>query len=585
MQKLQTCSDILDHIEKSTPNTKAFNNHTIDGWNSKSTQEFLESVRFITLGLYAIGMRRGDKIGIFANSSTEWSIADLAIMISGCVTVPILPNISEDNFVYEVKESELNMIFVDGEDQWNFFMQNIELFEKGIGFGKCPDNSKVISFQEVIEKGKGLDALKPKLFTQLREALKPTDLGTIIYTSGSTGVPKGVELTHGNLTAVLNYAEFRWDSKNDRYLSVLPLAHIFGRCINLWVLTWGSSVYYTSDYKKLGEICKEIQPTAIVVVPRLLEKMYMKMYEKMHSSSLFKRLIGQFAFDLAKKTKLTSIDKYLLKIADKLVYVKLRGALGGKIRIVISGGAPLSPYLQRFFDTAGIPIYEGWGMTEACPVCVNTPQRKKMGTVGRSLHEQHIAISPEGEVLVKGSLVMRGYFNHPELTAATIDKQGWLHTGDRGSIDKNGYLTILGRIKELYKTSTGEYVAPVPIEQAIGRLPLIDMSLVTAEGRKFTSCLLFPNMEMLKRLKVQKNAESMTDEEFLKSSFIKKEIDKHFEEVNKHLNHSEKVNAYRFIMEPLSIQAGELTPSMKIRREVVLNKYKNTIDEMYEELE
>lgn len=583
MQKLKSCSDILKLIEKSQPNAKAFNDHMGDGWRAWPTGEFLDSIRFITLGLYAIGMRRGDRIGIFANSSTKWSIADLAIMISGGVSVPIIPNVSEDNFLYEVKEAELNIIFVDGEEQWSLFQKYRDMFEKAIGFGKCPEDLKAISFQEVIEKGKGLHRSQPKLYDQLREALKPSDIGTIIYTSGSTGVPKGVELTHGNLTCVLNYAEFHWDAKKDRYLSVLPLAHIFGRCINLWVLSWGASVYYTSDYKKLKEICQEVQPTAIVVVPRLLEKVYMKMVDKVHTSSPLKKAIGEWAFKLAKKDNPTSVERMLLKVADKLVYGKLRDGLGGKIRIVISGGAPLSPHLQRFFDTVGIPIYEGWGLTEACPVTVNTPQHKKLGTVGKPLHDQKVVISPQGEVLVKGTLVMRGYFRHPELTAAAIDSQGWLHTGDRGTIDKNGYLTILGRIKELYKTSTGEYVAPVPIEQAIGRLPLIDMSMVIAEGRKFTSCLLFPNMEMLARIKAQKNADGMSNEAFLESTFIKKEMEKHFEDINKHLNHWEQVNAYRFILEPLTIQNGELTPSMKIRREAVLKKYKNVIDEMYHE--
>lgn len=583
MDKLHTCSDILRNMENSDPNPIAFNNHTANGWESMSTQEFLNSIHYTSLGLYAIGMRRGDKVGIFANSSTQWSIADLAIMISGGISVPLFANISEDNFLYEVKEAELNIIFTDGDEQWGILQRHSGLIEKCIGFGDCPKDPRAITLKEVIEKGKELHRAQPKLYEQLRAALRPDDVATIIYTSGSTGVPKGVELTHGNITCVLNFSKFQWDVKKDRYLSVLPLAHVFGHCINLWVITWGPSVYYTNDYKNLGAICQEVKPTAIVVVPRLLEKVYMKMLDKMHSSTGIKRAIGEWAFKLAKSEKQSTWHTTLLSIADKLVYSKLRNALGGMLRIVISGGAPLNPQLQRFFETVGIPIYEGWGLTEACPVCVNSPNQKKIGTVGKPLHEQQISISPQGEVLVKGSLVMRGYYRHPELSATALDKDGWLHTGDRGSIDKHGFLTILGRIKELYKTSTGEYVAPVPIEQAIGRHPLIDMSMIVAEGRKFTSCLLFPNMEMLARLKGQKNADSMSNEDFLKSDFIKRELDKHFEDVNKHLNHWEQVHAYRFILDPLTIQSGELTPSMKIRREVVAKKYKNIIDEIYKE--
>lgn len=251
--------------------------------------------------------------------------------------------------------------------------------------------------------------------------------------------------------------------------------------------------------------------------------------------------------------------------------------------MVISGGAPLNPQLQRFFDRVGINIYEGWGLTEACPVCVNRITQNKRGTVGPPLPEQELKITAGGEVLVRGSLVMRGYYLNPELTSQTIDKDQWLHTGDRGVIDQDGFLTILGRVKELYKTSTGEYVAPVPIEQALSRYPLIDMSMIVAEGRKFTSCLLFPNVDVLARMKAKKRLGNLGDEDFLKSDYISREINKHIKEVNKHLNHWEEIHAYRFILEPLTIQNGELTPSMKIRREVIAKKYSRLIDEMYEE--
>lgn len=583
MKRLHTCSDILRCLEESPLKPHALNTQSGVGWRSISTGEFLESVKNVALGLISIGMKPGDRVGILANPSGEWTVVDMAIMVAGGVAVPLFGNISDENFLYETEEAELHILFVDGIEQWAMYQRHANRFKTVISINDSSSGVKALSYEELQEKGRKLDKTQPGLYQKTRESLKSIDLAAIIYTSGSTGTPKGVELTHENLTCVLDFGEFHWNPECDRYLSVLPLAHVFGHCINLWVLAWGASIYYSNDYKNLGAVCREVKPTAIVVVPRLLEKMYMKMADQVHSSSGIKRFIGEWAFALAKRKTSSPLDAVLRPVADRLVFSKLRDALGGKIRIVISGGAPLNPELQRFFDTVGIPIYEGWGLTEACPVCVNVPEAKKNGTVGQPLHGQQIKISPEGEVLVKGSLVMRGYYRHPEITKQAIDSDKWLHTGDRGTIDDDGFLTIKGRMKELYKTSTGEYVAPVPIEQALARNPLIDMSMVVAEGRKFTSCLLFPNMDALARMKSQKKADHISNEEFLKGDYVRGEIDSLVNELNKHLNHWEQIHGYRFILEPLSIQNGELTPSMKIRREVVAKKYSKLIDEIYEQ--
>lgn len=582
MKTLHTCSDILRCLEEQPSKAKALNTQAGAGWRSISTHEFLDAVKYTALGLVSLGMKPGDRVGILANPSAEWTVIDMAIMIAGGVAVPLFGNISDENFVYEANEAELKILFVDGAEQWAMYEKHAKIFKHVISINDTSSSVKAISYQEIQSMGRNLDQEKPELYQKLRDTLKTSDLAAIIYTSGSTGTPKGVELTHENITCVLDFGDFHWNPDTDRYLSVLPLAHVFGHCINLWVLAWGACVYYSNDYKNLGNVCRDVKPTAIVVVPRLLEKVYAKMADGVHGASGLKHLIGEWAFALAKKAAPTALDNLLRPIADKLVYGKLREALGGKIRIVISGGAPLNPDLQRFFDSVGIPIYEGWGLTEACPVCVNIPEAKKLGTVGLPLHGQQIKVTPEGEVLVKGTLVMKGYYKHPELTAQAIDKDKWLHTGDRGVIDSDGFLTIKGRMKELYKTSTGEYVAPVPIEQALARYPLIDMSMVVADGRKYASCLLFPNMEMLARLKIQKQAEHQSNEQFLKSDYIRGEIDKLVNELNKHLNHWEQIHGYRFVLEPLSIQKGELTPSMKIRREVVAKKYSKLIDEIYE---
>lgn len=583
MPKFTTCFDFFRHIESRFHNPKALNDCGENGWRSLSTKQMLEAVKYAALGLRQLGMQPGDRVGILAQPSIYWTVADLAILAAGGVVVPLFANISDENFSYEVSETALKILFVEGDDPWGVFRRHDSDFQVAVALGKAPAHDKVITFEGLIDKGRQLAAGQPGLYEQMLAGIRPSDLAAIIYTSGSTGVPKGVELTQLNLACVLHFNHFNWDVERDSYLSVLPLAHVFGHSVNLWMLTWGVSIYYTNDYKNLGAVCREIKPTVTVVVPRLLEKIYAKMSEQLHHAPLLRRLIGEAAFGMAKHDVLSPLEKLCLPLMDKLVYAKLRAALGGGLRVVISGGAPLNPHLHHFYENIGVPIYEGWGLTEACPVCVNVPGNNKIGTVGPPLDGQQVAISPEGEVLVHGTLVMRGYYHQPVLTAAAITPDGWLRTGDRGSFDSDGHLTILGRMKELYKTSTGEYVAPVPIEQALCRYPLVDMAMVVAEGRKFTSCLLFPNFDVLARLKAQQKVKDMDDATFVEGAYITQSISKHIEEINKHLNHWEQIHGFRFILKPLSIEEGTLTPSMKIRREIVSLKYEDIIDDIYQE--
>jgi long-chain acyl-CoA synthetase len=584
---MQTFAELLRNIESSSSNPTAFNARTEKGWHSISTENFLNFLKKLTLGLYELGVRKGTRVGILAQPSPYWTMADLAIILCGGVSVPLFANISDENFVYETTQTELKIIFIDGQEQWAIFEKHLDLFDLSIAIdGSTNSHPKLMNLNQVWKTGETLDQKQPALYTELLDAQHPDDLATIIYTSGSTGIPKGVQLTQKNLLCVIHFSGFHWNAKTDRYLNILPLAHVLGHCINLWMLAWGVSIYYFNDYKKLSAICQEITPTAIVVVPRILEKIYTKIIDQLHTSKGIKRTIGEWAFSLAKKKKRNLWDKILFPVADALIFSKLRKALGGKIRVVISGGAPLNPRLLHFYTQIGIPIYEGWGLTEACPVCVNYPGKSKPGSVGPIvLEEQKIRISQEGEILVNGPLVMKGYYRNPHISSQALDQDGWLHTGDRGVIDSEGFLFILGRMKELYKTSTGEYVAPVPIEQTLTHCSLIDMAMVIAEGRKFTSCLLFPNPEVLHRMKVEEKAEQLTDQSFLQSRFIKEKLEKFLNEINKHLNHWEQIHNYRFILQPLTIQNGELTSSMKIRREVVSKKYEQLIEEMYQEEE
>lgn len=581
MEQVRTAGEFTQGIRNTYSNPIALSTFKNGEWVHFSTQKFLSEVKFLSLALKQFGIKKGDRIGIIAEPSARWTIADLAIMITGAISVPLFANISEENFLYEIRQSEVKKVFVNGHPQWVRYEEYKELFEMAISLEDPPENSGALSFEEALQIGTRVDHESPKLYEEMEKALKPEDMATIIYTSGSTGVPKGAEHTHSSIFSLLHVDLFKWDSNNDIYLSILPLAHVFGRMVNFITISWGISTYYYNDLKNLGNICKTLHPTILVVVPRLLERVYAKMVSAVEAARLMKRAIGHFAFDLASRED-GFLKNLFHPLAEKLVYSTLREALGGNLRVVISGGAPLNPQLCHFFRDIGVPIYEGWGLTEACPITVNRPGLVKPGTIGMPIDDLQIELSTEGELLVKGINLMRGYVKNPEATASAIDSKGWLHTGDLGSIDSEGYISIIGRMKELFKTSTGEKIAPIPIEQALCKAPFIDMALVIAEKRKFASCLLFPNFEILEALKNSQDQAHLSDEEFLKSVYIKNEMEKLLSKVNAHLNQWEQIHAYSFIPYHLSIDKGELTPSMKIRRDAVEQKFSDVIEAMYE---
>ena len=582
MERWNTYADMLRSVVKAEENPHALNYFDGNHWQSISRQQALQEIRELALGLVSIGIKRGDCVGIMALPSPHWTIANFAIAMAGGVTVPLFPNIAEENFIFEVKQTGVKTFFVDHSKPNPTFDKHRDLFTNVIELEDNGHEQRTTSYTQLRDKGRALHNEKPHLYTELTHSQRPEDLAAIIYTSATTGQPKGVELTHYNMVHHLQDHNFPLNSQT-KYLSILPLAHILGLSVNNVVFSGLVSIYYFNDPKNIGVVCRELHPTMIVVVPRLLERVYAKMLGAVQTAGYLKRHLGQWAFDLANQEEDSLLKHIVHPIVDKIVYSHLRDALGGKIEALISGGAPLNPHLNHFYQEIGVPIYEGWGLTEACPVTVNSQNNNKIGTVGQPFKSFELKISPEGEVLVRGSGVMRGYHKNPEATAAALDSEGWLHTGDKGELDEEGFLTLHGRFKEMYKTSTGEWVSPVPIEQEICKAPLIELALIIAEGRKFASCLLFPNKEVLDSLKETHNALQLTDEEFLNSDFVKGEMNRLFEQLNSHLNQWEKVHAYRFVPHPPSIEEGEITPSLKLRREVVIKKYQHLIDAMYPE--
>jgi long-chain acyl-CoA synthetase len=579
MDPLENISDILHRFSKSPSNEKAFAYHKNGNWQYLSSDEFIEYVQCAALGLRAIGLRKGDRVGIFSKSSPYWLIADFAIAIAGGVTVPFFANLSEEHFVYEVGVAKPRFIFVGEDESYDMVGPHTHLFE---GVIKVEDDAEFkadFNLWDIIQKGKEIHERSPHLYEEMENGIHSDDLATIIFTSGSTGEPKGVELTHKNLVYIIHYEEFEW-KEGERFLSILPLPHIFSKQINYIMVAWGIQSYYLNDLTIVGDICKEIHPTFMIVVPRLMEKIYSKMLTKIQNAGLMKRAFGLWAFDLANREG--GLYKWLMQpIADRLVYSQLRQALGGKLRLVISGGAALNPQLHHFFLDIGVPIVQGWGLTEASTIAVNRWGKQKVGTCGPPLPGIQFKISSKGEVLVKGPTVMRGYYQNPEATALAIDKDGWLHTGDFGSLDGDGYLTIGGRMNESFKTGQGEYVVPVPIEQKISQAPLIDMAMVIGENQPHASVLLFPDKNVLQNLKQLHNKVDLSDEEFLKSRFVIAEMEELLKELNSELNHWERIHDYRFILETPTIEGGELTPTMKLRRKKILEKYQNIVSDIY----
>ncbi len=582
METLSTLSQVLLRIEKGFQNPHALNEYEDGKWTSLSTQEMLTQVKEVALGLDALGVKRGQKIAILAFSSSLWTIVDIAIILAGGISVPVFPNISEENLVYQIEQTDARTVFLGPGISADIYKAHKGLFKTVICLSDHCNESHGFSLEKLREMGRQRNREEPHKYQEFLDSLKPDDLATIIYTSGSTGIPKGAEITQHALTALISFQGFSWNSETDRYLNILPLAHVFGRMMNFCLVAWNVSVYYLNDPKLIAIACQSVHPTILVVVPRLLEKIYVKMVANLDQAGFLKRTIGHWALNLANDEHDDSLYKQLLHpVADKVVYSTIREAFGGSIRIIICGGAALNPHLAHFYIDVGLPIYEGWGLTEAATVCVNYPENRKIGSVGKPLTGMQIKIGPQEEVLINGPILMRGYYKNEEMTKQAFNEEGWLRTGDKGKIDAEGYLTLIGRLKEMFKTSTGEYVVPIPLEQALSRIPIVDMPMVIAEGRKYTTCLLFPNMDALHKLKESYGYSNLDDAEFLNSPVLRKEMQKVIDQINQHHNKAEKILDFRFVPHSPAIENGELTPSMKIRRDAVEQKYSDLINSMY----
>jgi len=587
MKDVETYSDIYRKVFSRFSNPSAINDREDGVWRQKSTQDFLEIVKFLCLGLRELGFKRGDTLGLLGNSSLEWVSLDFAAILAGGVTVPFFANISEKNFRFQIQDADVELFFVAGDEEWEVLQAHRKDLKSVICKNHRDENEprfeNIYDFQSLLEMGQARFKTNSQEFELLLREADSDDLATIIYTSGSTGVPKGVELTHNNLIANVSAAQHILPPELgiERALSCLPIPHIFERSIVLFYLCSNISLFIVDDIQKTGDLAREIKPDMITMVPRLLEKVYEKMVHGVETASGIKRLLGRMALGLARGESST-LKQALRCPMDRVVYSKFREGLGGRIKLIISGGAPLSQELCEFFPAIGIPVHQGYGMTECPFISTNVPGRNEFGTVGKPFPGLEVSLSAEKEILVRGSAVMRGYHNRQDENFQVLDN-GWLHTGDRGAWSPGGFLKISGRIKEFLKTSNGKYVSPVPIEHELCRSSLIETAMVVAEGRNFPSCLLFLNEDEIKRRHPQDHHKVKDDHSRLVETF-NPEIEGLIEGVNQNLNKWERLKKFRLIPRPASVESGELTPTMKLKRFAVVDKYREIIDSMYGEV-
>ena len=575
-------------------------NYKKDGeWKAISSDEMIERIENIALGLYSLGLRKGDRVGLIAANSPEWTLTDAGCQFAGIIDAPIYTTLAPNAVCYIIKDAGARVFFIQNKEYFerlHEILPECSSLEKLVFFDITDvEAENAISLAELEKSGKQLKAEKPDLIKDLANAIEPNDVATLIYTSGTTGEPKGVMLTHSNLISnVLDAgAEFNF-SHRDTPLSVLPLSHVFERSGMYVYILHGMAVHYAESIDKVADNLREVAPTLFVGVPRIFEKVYAKAKIKAAQASRTKEMLFDWAIDVAKdyalrvekKQPIPSLLAVKHGVADRLVYSKLREFFGGKLRFCITGGAALSDDIYLIFNGAGISILQGYGLTETSPVITSNNQMNfRFGTVGKPIRNVEIRLAADGEIEISGPNVMLGYYNKPEATRETFTEDGWFKTGDIGTIDEDGFLKITDRKKELFKTSGGKYIAPSPIEQMISASLFVSQVVLVGNGRNFAAALIVPNFEQLESYAKTKQLDIKTSAEFCRHPSIISLIEKNIAELTVNLSRYEKVKRIALLENELSVEGGELTPTLKVKRRIVNEKYAAIIEKIYTDAE
>lgn len=585
------CLDaIRRHAKPDALNTKSGGN-----WHNISGETFVERVRHVALGLDEIGVRRGDRVSLLSENRPEWSIVDLAILSIGAVNVPIYTTQAVEQVRFILEDSGTRLLFVSGRKVFKHARPGIDGVQglEGMVFFDEDAASQVegaITLEELERRGRERAEADANAFDALAGPGNDEDLATIIYTSGTTGEPKGVMLTHSNfISNILSISSALPISHTDTALSVLPLSHIFERTVFYVFCYTGVSVYYAASFDVVGEHLREVRPTIMTAVPRLFEKVYQRIVKTGMSAGGWKSKLFAWSLEVGQlygelKDKREPVPPLLeLKrdIANRLIFSKWRAGVGGRLRYFVSGGAALSPTLSYAFWAADIPILQGYGMTETCIVSANRPDNNKTGSVGLVFPGIDVRIAADGEILVRGPNVMNGYYNHPEATAAVME-DGWFMTGDVGHMDEEGHLHITDRKKDLFKLSNGKYVAPQLVESLIKQSELVNQVVVIGAGRKQPAALIVPEWEALAGAMSEAGEQKpATRAEWSRHAGAVKLVQKEVAQLTRGLHDYERVRRVALLPEEFSIDSGEMTPTLKVKRRVVDEKYGQLIEELY----
>ncbi|MGE5382981.1 MAG: AMP-dependent synthetase/ligase [Omnitrophica WOR_2 bacterium] len=556
-------------------------------WKTINIDKYRRTVDLLSYGLIAIGVKKGDVIATIMNNRPEWNYLDFAIMHVGAIHVPIYPTISKADYQYIFNHASVRYVFVTGDDQVKKIKEVVPSCASVEEIFTIKGKNGERNLNDLLTLGEKMPV--PEVVEAIKSGIGTNDLATIIYTSGTTGNPKGVMLSHANIisnfTAVSYIPTF---GEEGRALSFLPLCHVYERMLNYMYHYLGVSIYYAESLATISENIREVCPDIMCCVPRLLEKIYDKIINTGRKLKGIKRMIFFWSVNLADKYDVNGHNNtwYMMqhKLADKLIFAKWREALGGRFKIIVSGGASIQPKLVRTFRAAGLPIYEGYGLTETSPVVAVTSTDEngiKVGTVGPPLRGVDVRIADDGEILARGPGIMMGYYKDPELTNHVIDADGWFHTGDVGVFEPEGQLRITGRKKEIFKTSLGKYIAPELIENRVKESAFIDNIMVVGENEKFAAALIVPDFNHLRSWCSIKGHVYTTDSEMVNNPIIRQRLSRVIDEKNAQFGNAEQIKKFDVISTEWSVSTGELTPTLKLKRAFINEKYKNNIEKLF----
>lgn len=576
----------------SFPNPRAQMFREAGGWKSYSSEEFMRRVAGLSTAFVELGVKPGDRVALFSANRPEWHVADFAITGAGGVTVPIYFNESPERMAYILRHCEAKCVFAAGAAQMRK-LQELRAQVPGVeqviladcGADLPPDG---LRYETLISSSAGGDVASYRLRAS---QILPGQLASIIYTSGTTGEPKGVMLTHTNFCSNVSdsCANVKFLPKDDVAVSFLPLAHVYGRTLDYVYLFHGVPIAYVDVVEDLARALLEIHPTLLGAVPRVFEKIYTRVVEQGSQRKGAQHKIFDWAMRVAQHSALwrsgersaSAMLKLEWYLADKLVYSKIRQGTGGKLRLIFSGGAPLAKELAEFFWAVGVPLYQGYGLTETAPVLTSNYPASRMGSSGKPIPNVELRIAPDGEILAKGPCVMQGYYKNPEATREVLTADGWFSTGDIGYLDQDNYLFITDRKKDLIKTAAGKFVAPQPIENALKTSPYVLNAMVLGDKRKFISALIVPNPRIVRARAAGQGINFASDAEMVESPWVRELIQSEVNRLTSHLAQYETIKRFALLPEDFTFDNGSLTFTLKLKRRIVEEKMHDVIERLY----